>query len=149
MTCLLKAGIAEPEETSIPRLQQPKQPAIAKQLLCKHVNVVTEVDETVEEFMEKNHVTIENLLEAVFSMRSNQRLYSGRHLPLKIAAPATQGSPDHWKFSKVYTGPRFAHGFQPSVCIRLYNKTVQATSRSHTKSRERTCSQYWTRRTQT
>jgi hypothetical protein len=53
---------------------------------------------------------------------------SGRHLPLKIAVPAKQGSAHHWKFSKVHTGPRFAQGFQPSVCIRLYNKIVQETS---------------------
>jgi hypothetical protein len=32
-----------------------------------------------------------------------------RHLPLKIAAPKKQGSPHHWKFSKVHTGPRFTH----------------------------------------
>jgi hypothetical protein len=36
----------------------------------------------------------------------------------------------------VHTGSRFAHGVQPSICIRSYNKIVQATSRSHTKSRE-------------
>jgi hypothetical protein len=47
---------------------------------------------------------------------------SGRHLPLKLAAPAKQGSSHHWKFSMVHTGLRFAHGFQPFVCIRLYNK---------------------------
>jgi hypothetical protein len=28
---------------------------------------------------------------------------SGRHLPLKIAAPAKQRSAHHWKFSKVHT----------------------------------------------
>jgi hypothetical protein len=28
---------------------------------------------------------------------------SGRNLPLKIAAPAKQGSLRHWKFSKVHT----------------------------------------------
>jgi hypothetical protein len=55
----------------------------------------------------------------------------GRHLPLKTAAHSKQGSAHHWKFSKVHTGPRFAHSFHPSVCIRLYNKIVQATSRSH------------------
>jgi hypothetical protein len=38
------------------------------------------------------------------------------------------------KFSKVNTGPRFAHGFQPSVCMRLHNTNVQTTSGSHTKS---------------
>jgi hypothetical protein len=43
-------------------------------------------------------------------------------------------SPHPWKFIKVQTGPRFAHGFQPSVSIRLHNKIVQATSRSHTES---------------
>jgi hypothetical protein len=30
---------------------------------------------------------------------------SGRHLPLKIAAPTKQGSPHRWKFSKMHTGP--------------------------------------------
>jgi hypothetical protein len=59
---------------------------------------------------------------------------SGRHVPLKIAAHAKQSSPHHWKLSKVHTGPRFASGFQRSICIRLYNKIVQATNRSHTKS---------------
>jgi hypothetical protein len=41
---------------------------------------------------------------------------SGKHQPLNIAATTKQGSPQHWKFSKVHTGPRCAHGFQPSVC---------------------------------
>jgi hypothetical protein len=53
---------------------------------------------------------------------------------LSIAVPIKQGSSHHWKFSKVHTGPRFAHGFQPSVYIPLYNKSVQTTSRIHTKS---------------
>jgi hypothetical protein len=49
--------------------------------------------------------------------------------------PAEQDSLHHWKFSKVNTGLQFALGFQPSVCIWLYNnKIVQATIRSHTKS---------------
>jgi hypothetical protein len=42
---------------------------------------------------------------------------SGRHLPLKIAVPAKQGSSHHWKFLKVHTGLRFAHGVQPYVCV--------------------------------
>jgi hypothetical protein len=42
----------------------------------------------------------------------------------QITAITVQGSPHHWKFSKGHTGPRFAHGFQPSVYIRLYNKIV-------------------------
>jgi hypothetical protein len=36
---------------------------------------------------------------------------SGRHLPLKIAAPAKQGSPHRWIFFKVHSGPRFATAF--------------------------------------
>jgi hypothetical protein len=44
-------------------------------------------------------------------------LISGRHLPLKIAAPTKQGSAHHWKFSKVHTGPRFAHSFEPFIYI--------------------------------
>jgi hypothetical protein len=47
--------------------------------------------------------------------------FSGKHLPLKIAEPAKQGSPHYWKFSKLHTGPQFPHGFQPSIhIIRLY-----------------------------
>jgi hypothetical protein len=42
-----------------------------------------------------------------------------------------QGSPHHWKFSKEQTDPLFAHGFQPSVCIRLYNKIVQEKQKSY------------------
>jgi hypothetical protein len=52
---------------------------------------------------------------------------SARHLPLKIAAPAKKVSPHHWKFSKVHIGQQLAHGFQLSVCTRLYNKIMQAT----------------------
>jgi hypothetical protein len=52
-----------------------------------------------------------------------------RHTPLKVSAPAKQISQHHWKFSKT----RHTYGFQPSVCIRLYNKIVQTTSRSRTK----------------
>jgi hypothetical protein len=51
---------------------------------------------------------------------------SGSHLHFKIAVLAKQGFPYHWKFSKVHTSLRFAHGFQPSVCIPLCNKIVQA-----------------------
>jgi hypothetical protein len=29
----------------------------------------------------------------------------GRHLSIEIAAPAKQGSPHHWTFSKAHTGP--------------------------------------------
>jgi hypothetical protein len=53
---------------------------------------------------------------------------SSRHPTLKIAAHVKQGSMHHWKFSKVHTDPRFAHGFQPSVCIRLDNKTKKQES---------------------
>jgi hypothetical protein len=47
---------------------------------------------------------------------------------LKFAAHTKQGSAHHWKFSKLHTGPRFAHSFQPSVYIRLCNKIMQKTS---------------------
>jgi hypothetical protein len=49
-------------------------------------------------------------------------------IALKTAAPLN--------FSKMHTSLRFAHSFQTSICtfIRLYNRIVQATSRSHTKS---------------
>jgi hypothetical protein len=41
----------------------------------------------------------------------------GRHPCNEIAAPAKQGSPHHWQFSKAHTGSRFAIGFEPSLCI--------------------------------
>jgi hypothetical protein len=71
-----------------------------------------------------------------------------RHLPLKISVPAKKGSLHHWKLSKVFTGPWFAHGFHPAICVPLYNKIVQATSRS-TKSWELTCSWHRTGQSQT
>jgi hypothetical protein len=49
----------------------------------------------------------------------------GRHLFLKIAAPAKQCSSHHWKVSKVQTDPPFAHGFQPSVCIKLCRQQAE------------------------
>jgi hypothetical protein len=76
VTYLLKAGIAEREETAIAWRQQPKEPAFAKQWLCNHVSVATYTDETLEELLEKKQTRIEELLEAVFSMRSAPRLYT-------------------------------------------------------------------------
>jgi hypothetical protein len=32
----------------------------------------------------------------------------GRQTSIEIAAPAKQGSPSHWKYSKAHTGSRFA-----------------------------------------
>jgi hypothetical protein len=69
VTCLLKAGISEPEEMYITRLQQPKPPAIAKQRRCKHVYAATEADATVEKLLEKKQATMEELLEAVSTDR--------------------------------------------------------------------------------
>jgi hypothetical protein len=66
VTCLLKAGIAKPEET-----------AVARQWLCKHVSAATEADATLEELLEKKHATIEEPLEAVFSVRFAPRPYTG------------------------------------------------------------------------
>jgi hypothetical protein len=54
------------------------------------------------------HATIEELLEAMFSMRCMLRLYITRKI-------AKQGSAHHWKFTKVHTGQRFEDGFQPSI----------------------------------
>jgi hypothetical protein len=39
----------------------------------------------------------------------------------EIAAPAKQGSPHHWQFSKAHTGSRFTYSFQYSVRVWLYN----------------------------
>jgi hypothetical protein len=47
VTCLLKAGIAEPEKTPVTRKR-----------CCKHVSAATEADATVEESLEKKHATI-------------------------------------------------------------------------------------------
>jgi hypothetical protein len=54
VTFLMQAGIAEPEET-----------------VCKHVSTATQV--TAATF---THATVEELLEAVFSVGSKQRLYN-------------------------------------------------------------------------
>jgi hypothetical protein len=81
----------------------------------------------------------------VFERATATVIGGGRRLPLKIPAPTKHGSPHHWKFSKVHTGPRFAHGFQPSACIGLYKKTMQATGRVMRMS----SLQYRTRRSQT
>jgi hypothetical protein len=52
------------------------------------------------------------LMKETFSVRFVPRLHNG-------------------KFLKNAIGPKFPHGFQTSVCTRLYNKTVQATSTNH------------------
>jgi hypothetical protein len=81
---------------------------------------------------ENRTLVIQPVVSHFNDLRLSRLGISDRRIPLKIAAQAKQGSEHHWKLSKMDTGPRFAHGFQPSVCIPLYNKTVQATSRSHT-----------------
>jgi hypothetical protein len=63
VTRRLKAGLVEEEKTSIARLQQPKQPAIARQWRCKHISAIT----VILELLEKKHTTIKELLEAAFS----------------------------------------------------------------------------------
>jgi hypothetical protein len=65
VTCLLKAGIAEPYET-----------AVARQWPSKHISAATESDATVEELLEKKHATIDELFEAVLYMRSAPMLYT-------------------------------------------------------------------------
>jgi hypothetical protein len=47
---------------------------------------------------------------------------NGRHPPLKIVAIEKQVSSHRWKFFNVHINLRFAHGFKPSVCIRLLIK---------------------------
>jgi hypothetical protein len=42
--------------------------------------------------------------------------------------------------------PRIAWGIQYTIYLWLYNKIIQAASRSHTKPRKCKCSQYWIRR---
>jgi hypothetical protein len=93
------------------------------------------------------HAIIQLLLETVFYIRPVQRGYKknnwetrnprlgicGRYPFIEIAAPAKQGSPHHWQFSKAHTGSRIAHGFHHPVHVRFYNKIMQAASRSHTK----------------
>jgi hypothetical protein len=58
-TWWLKARIVEREETCIARLQQPKQPAIAKQRLCKYVLAAKNTSATMEELLENRQTTIE------------------------------------------------------------------------------------------
>jgi hypothetical protein len=74
---------------------------------------------------------------------------SGTHRPFILQRLKNKGSPHQWKFSKVHTGPRLWHSFQPSVYIRSYNKIVQAASINHTRSWEWTCPCYRTRQSQT
>jgi hypothetical protein len=50
--------------------------SIAKQQSCKHVYAATEADETVKELLKKKHATIQELLEAVFSIQSILRLHT-------------------------------------------------------------------------
>jgi hypothetical protein len=50
---------------------------IIKQWHYKHIFATTQADATVEELMEKKHATIGELLEAMFSMRSASRIYTG------------------------------------------------------------------------
>jgi hypothetical protein len=52
VTCLLKAGIGEPEKTPVTRKR-----------CCKHVSAATEADTTMEELLEKKHARIEEMLE--------------------------------------------------------------------------------------
>jgi hypothetical protein len=61
MTCLLKAGIAEPKET-----------AVAREWLCKHVSMATNSHDHSNRY---TNTTIEELLEAVFSVRSMPTIY--------------------------------------------------------------------------
>jgi hypothetical protein len=61
MTCPLKAWSCVPEET-----------AVGRQWLSKHVSTATEAGNRSNEYTK---ATIEELLEAVFSMLSVQRLY--------------------------------------------------------------------------
>jgi hypothetical protein len=70
---------------------------------------------------------------------------SVRYPSNEIAAPAKQGTPHHWQSSKAHTGSRNAHGFPPVVRVWLYNKIMQAISKSHSTSWSWKCSQYWTR----
>jgi hypothetical protein len=50
---------------------------IIKQRQSKHVSAATKANVTVEELLDKKHITIEELLGAVFFMRSAWRLYTG------------------------------------------------------------------------
>jgi hypothetical protein len=50
VTCLLKAGIAKPEET-----------AVVRQWLCKDISAATEADATMEELLKNRYATIEKL----------------------------------------------------------------------------------------
>jgi hypothetical protein len=48
---------------------------VARQWLCNHV-AATEADATVNGLLEKKHMLVEELLEAVFIMQSAPRLYT-------------------------------------------------------------------------
>jgi hypothetical protein len=59
VTWRLKARIVERKETSTAGLQQYKQPAIAKQRLCRYVLGATEAEATMDELLEEKHATIQ------------------------------------------------------------------------------------------
>jgi hypothetical protein len=70
MACLLKARIVKPAET-----------AVARQWLSSH-NVMATTD---------MHTTMEELLEAAFSVRSMPMLYTEDQLPLRVSRETVCG----------------------------------------------------------
>jgi hypothetical protein len=57
---------------------------------------------------------------------------SNRHQPIRIAEPAKQGSPHHWKFPKVKTALRFAE-----VIRNLENDHVHSMEKREAKHKKK------------
>jgi hypothetical protein len=74
VTRWLKGRTVVQEEISIARLQEPKEPAITKQRLCKHVPTATNTPAEIEELLESRHTTIKTMA-TVFSMWPNPSLH--------------------------------------------------------------------------
>lgn len=59
----------------------------------------------------------------------------GRHPNSEMAAPAKQGAPNYWQFSKAHTDQRFVCGFQDSVMYVFIKKYAGSMHKSYENPR--------------
>jgi hypothetical protein len=104
-----------------------KEAAIVRQRLCKH--------SVIPETLLRNIRTQQwrNSLKRSF-LCGPRRGYKKSKFCVASSCLQKKSSPQHWQSSKAHTNSRYAYGVQNSVRIWLYNKIMQATSISHTKS---------------
>jgi hypothetical protein len=110
---------------------------------CKVLVLIVQVDTNIKLTLHKA------LIRSIWLLCLPRLQICSRQPSTEIASPAKQSSLRHWKFSRGHTNSWFAHGFQTSIHIWLYNKIMQETSISHTKSWNCKCSEHWTRQTLT